>query len=36
VILAVVAMRGRGRVPFAAAVGIAAVDVVSLVMHGSA
>jgi len=36
VILAVVAMRGRGRVPFAAAVGIAAVDVVSLVMQGSA
>jgi 4-hydroxybenzoate polyprenyltransferase len=36
VVLAVVAMRGRGRVPFAAAVGIAAVDVVSLVVHGSA
>jgi len=36
VVLAVVAMRGRGRVPFAAAVCIAAVDVVSLVVHGSA
>ena len=36
VVLAVVAVRGRGRVPFAAAVGIAAVDVVSLVVHGSA
>jgi 4-hydroxybenzoate polyprenyltransferase len=36
VVLAVVAMRGRGRVPFAAAVCIAAVDVVSLVAHGSA
>ncbi len=36
VVLAVVAMRGRGRVPFAAAIGIAAVDVVSLVVHGSA
>jgi 4-hydroxybenzoate polyprenyltransferase len=35
-LLAVVAMCGRGRVPFAAAVGIAAVDVVSLVVHGSA
>jgi 4-hydroxybenzoate polyprenyltransferase len=35
-ILAIVAIRGRGRVPFAAAVGIAAVDVVSLVVHGSA
>jgi 4-hydroxybenzoate polyprenyltransferase len=35
-VLAVVAMRGRGRVPFAAALGIAAVDVVSLVVHGSA
>jgi 4-hydroxybenzoate polyprenyltransferase len=36
VVLAVVAMRGRGRVPFAAAVGIAAVDVVSLIVQGSA
>jgi 4-hydroxybenzoate polyprenyltransferase len=36
VVLAVVAMCGRGRVPFAAAIGIAAVDVVSLVVHGSA
>jgi hypothetical protein len=36
VVLAIVAMRGRGRVPFAAAVGIAAVDVISLVVHGSA
>jgi 4-hydroxybenzoate polyprenyltransferase len=36
VVLAVVAMCGRGRVPFAAAVCIAAVDVVSLVVHGSA
>ena len=36
VVLAVVAMYGRGRVPFAAAVGIAAVDVVSLVVQGSA
>jgi 4-hydroxybenzoate polyprenyltransferase len=36
VVLAVVAMRGRGRVPFAAAICIAAVDVVSLVVHGSA
>jgi 4-hydroxybenzoate polyprenyltransferase len=36
VVLAVVAMYGRGRVPFAAAIGIAAVDVVSLVVHGSA
>jgi 4-hydroxybenzoate polyprenyltransferase len=36
VVLAVVAMCSRGRVPFAAAVGIAAVDVVSLVVHGSA
>jgi 4-hydroxybenzoate polyprenyltransferase len=36
VVFAVVAMCGRGRVPFAAAVGIAAVDVVSLVVHGSA
>jgi 4-hydroxybenzoate polyprenyltransferase len=36
VVLAIVAMRGRGRVPFAAAIGIAAVDVVSLVVHGSA
>jgi 4-hydroxybenzoate polyprenyltransferase len=36
VVLAVVAMSSRGRVPFAAAVGIAAVDVVSLVVHGSA
>jgi 4-hydroxybenzoate polyprenyltransferase len=35
-VLAVVAMCGRGRVPFAAAVGIAAVDVVNLVVHGSA
>ena len=35
-VLAVVAMCGRGRVPFAAAVCIAAVDVVSLVVHGSA
>ena len=36
VVLAVVAMCSRGRVPFAAAVGIAVVDVVSLVVHGSA
>jgi len=35
-VLAVVAMCGRGRVPFAAAVCIAAVDVVGLVVHGSA
>jgi 4-hydroxybenzoate polyprenyltransferase len=36
VVLAVVAVCGRGRVPFAAAVSIAAVDVLSLVVHGSA
>jgi 4-hydroxybenzoate polyprenyltransferase len=36
VVLAGVAMYGRGRVPFAAALGIAAVDVGSLVVHGSA
>jgi 4-hydroxybenzoate polyprenyltransferase len=35
-VLAVVAMCGRGRVPFAAAVCIAAVDVVGLVVHGAA
>ena len=35
-VLAVVAVFGRGRVPFAAAVGIAMVDVFSLVVHGSA
>jgi 4-hydroxybenzoate polyprenyltransferase len=33
VVLAVVAMAGRGRLPFAAAVGIAAVDVASLVLR---
>jgi 4-hydroxybenzoate polyprenyltransferase len=36
VILAIVAMCGRGRMPFAAAIGIAAVDVVSLIVQGSA
>jgi 4-hydroxybenzoate polyprenyltransferase len=36
VVLAAIAVRGRGRVPFAAAVCIAMVDVVSLVVQGSA
>jgi 4-hydroxybenzoate polyprenyltransferase len=35
-VLAAVATRGRGRVPFAAAICIAAVDAASLIVHGSA